>query len=221
MSHDNRLYLRVPASDACAAAIIRLGGKKTLACEVLNKTMSGYGIAVPPECIAIFPPGRILVLEIDELVVQVKVARAVEDPEEDRYLVDLERMVELEDKVLARQLQPSWFSALRSSSGQGLGGQSTLPRDVVMAIMLCCTLLAFTFLPTMNEFLKGRKKQRNTSNASAMFRFPWSWPSSARPEVPKQPAPGDAPPIPNTAVAVPGVATAPPTQPRTVAPAAN
>src|SRR5258707_625686 len=87
------------AQAARRLAIVRLGGKQTLTSEVLNKSSGGYGIAVSPDHIDAFPPGRILVLEVDELVVQVKVAHVAEDPEEDRYLVGLERIVELEDKA--------------------------------------------------------------------------------------------------------------------------
>src|SRR4051812_8078003 len=116
VSLNNRRFVRFPERVTRATAMVRLSGRKTLECEVLNKSTGGYGVAIPSVCVEAFPPGRILVIEVDELVMQVRVAHVAEDPDEERHLVGFECIAELEDRTLSRQPQPSWFSALRSSS---------------------------------------------------------------------------------------------------------
>jgi hypothetical protein len=162
---------------------VRLEGNRTLSCEVLNKSSGGYGLGVPIDSVAAFPPGRILVLEVDDLVVQVKVAHAVLDPDDDRYLIGLERIVELEDKLASQQAHASWLSALRPTQ-HGLGGQSTLLRDLVLSTLFCSSLLVFTWLPSLTGESKA-KKARSTS----MFSLPWDWPA-ARSSTPKSAAQG-------------------------------
>jgi hypothetical protein len=182
VSCDNRRFLRVPAGDGHPKGIVRLEGNRTLSCEVLNKSLGGYGLGVPIDSAAAFPPGRILVLEVDDLVVQVKVAHAMLDPDDDRYLIGLERIAELEDR-LAQQSQISWMSALWPAR-HGLGGQSNMLRDLVLATLFCSSLLLFTCLPKFTES-KGKKKTRTTSSAWT-FSFPWSW-RAARTYIPKLP----------------------------------
>lgn len=200
MSCDNRHFLRVPVGESFATAIVRLDGKKSLAYEVVNKSSGGYGIAVPLECAAAFPPGCILVVDVDELILQVRVAHANLDPEEDRYLIGLECIAELEDKTLAGQPQVSWFSALRPTSAQGVGGgPGGLPRDVVLAICLCCSLLAFTFLPSLFESRKTKKTTSRSTWSQLSFSLPWKWPSNSRPFVPQAKAGAPEGPAPATA----------------------
>jgi hypothetical protein len=184
VSCDNRRFLRVPAGNGNPKGIVRLDGQRTLSCEVLSKSLGGYGLGVPIDSAAAFPPGRILVLEIDDLVVQVKVSQAVLDPDDDRYLIGLERIAELEDK-LAQQSQISWLSALWPAR-HGLGGQSNMLRDLVLATLFCLSLLLFTCLPKFTES-KAKKKTRTASSTST-FSFPWSWPA-ARSYIPKLPTP--------------------------------
>jgi hypothetical protein len=181
VSCDNRRFLRVPAGNGHPKGLVRLEAQRTLSCEVLNKSMGGYGLGVPIDSAAAFPPGRILVLEVDDLVVQVKVSHAVLDPDEDRYLIGLERIAELEDK-LAQQSQISWLSALWPAR-HGLGGQSNMLRDLVLATLFCLSLLLFTCLPKFTES-KAKKKTRTTSSTS-MFSFPWTW-RAARSYIPKE-----------------------------------
>lgn len=196
MSCDNRQFLRVPAGEGFATAVVRLDGKKTLACEVVNKSSGGYGIAVPLQYETAFPPGRILVVDVDELILQVRVAHADQDPEEDRYLIGLECIAELEDKTRAGQPQVSWLSALRPTSAQGVGGgPAGLPRDVVLAIFLCCGLLAFTVLPSLFDQRRTSRPTSRSTWSQLSFSLPWEWPSRPRPGgpqsvvgVPKAPA---------------------------------
>lgn len=168
MRSNNRQFLRVPVSSASGTVVVRLDGKKTLACELLNTSSGGYGVLVPAECAPAFPPGRILVLEVDDVVMQVKVAHGAW--EEDRLLVGFERIAELEDEAAVGQQQASWLSTLCSPTGERAQGQSTLVRDVVIATVLACSLLAFLFLPALLEMLQGKKKLRNASAPAAAQR---------------------------------------------------
>jgi hypothetical protein len=214
VSCDNRRFLRVPAGNGHPKGLVRLEGSRTLSCEVLNKSSGGYGLGVPIDSAAAFPPGRILVLEVDDLVVQVKVAHAVLDPDDDRYLIGLERIAELEDKLASQQPHASWLSALWPAR-HGLGGQSNMLRDLVLATLFCSSLLLFTCLPKFMETSKGKKKTRSTSSTST-FSFPWSWPA-ARNYIPKQVLPegvGTALPTPTGAAGTPAAPAA------TVGPAA-
>jgi hypothetical protein len=165
--------LRIPAGNSCQKGIVRLEERRTLSCEVLNKSAGGYGIGIPIDSAAAFPPGRILLMEVDDLVLRVKVAHAVLDPEDDRYLIGLEVIAELEDKLAAQQHRANWYSALWPSK-QGLGGQSSGLRDMLLATMFCSSLLLFTWLPTLLDYLKESKKTRSTPT-SMSFNVPWNW----------------------------------------------
>ena len=202
MSCDNRRFLRIPAGNGHPKGIVRLEGDRTLSCEVLNKSSGGYGLGVPIDSAAAFPPGRILVLEVDDLVVQVKVSHAVLDPDDDRYLIGLERIVELEDKLASQQPHANWLSALWPAH-HGLGGQSTGLRDLVLATLFCSGVLAFTVLPKYMEPSKGKKAR--TTSSSSTFSFPWSW-RAARSYIPKQVLPTGVEtglPVPNGAAGTP------------------
>jgi len=182
VSSDNRRFLRIPAGNANPQAVVRFEGNRTLSVEVLNKSAGGYGIGVTVDSAAAFPPGRILVIEVDDLVVQVKVAHSLLDPEEDRYLIGLERIAELEDKLAAQLPHASWYSALWPTQ-QGLGGQTNGLRDLVLATLFCSSLLLFTWLPNFVAQSKGKKYTRSTTS-TAWFSLPWRW-SAPRTYIPQ------------------------------------
>jgi hypothetical protein len=182
VSCENRRFLRIASGNTCQQAVVRLDEKRTLAVEVLNKSAGGYGIGVPMDSATNFPPGRILVLEVDDLILRVQVAHAALDPEEDRYLIGLEVIAELEDKLAAQQPHVHWYSALWPAK-QGLGAQPSGLRDLILATLFCASLLLYSWLPTIVDQAKGKKKSRSTSSAS-MFSLPWSWPT-ARSFVPR------------------------------------
>ena len=156
MSSENRQFLRVPLSDSSRAALVRFDGQNTLACELLNTSSGGFGVVVPKSQAATFPPGRILILESNGLLIQVKVAHGVAD--EERFLVGLERLADFDDEAIAKQEQTSWLTALQSPLGQRPEGHSTLIRDLVMAVVLAGGLLACFFIPSMLAQRQGIKR---------------------------------------------------------------
>jgi hypothetical protein len=140
---------------------VRFDSNKSLLCELLNTSSGGYGVTVESQHATEFPPGRILVLETDDLVIQVKVAHVAWD--EQQLQVGFERIAELEDKAVTKEQRPSWLSTLSAPSIGSGPYQSTLVRDLVIAGVLVSSLLAFFFLPTLLEYLQPKKKLRSVS----------------------------------------------------------
>lgn len=181
MSCENRRFLRIASGHASQQAVVRLDEKRTMAVAVLNKSAGGYGIGVPVDSAATFPPGRILILEVDDLILRVQVAHAALDPEEDRYLIGFEVIAELEDRLAALQPQVHWYSALRPTK-QGQSAQPSSLRDLLLATMFCSTLMLYSWLPNLMDS-KGNGKARSTSSDMS-FKIPWNW-STTRSATPK------------------------------------
>lgn len=133
---------------------MRLEAGASLPCEVVNASSGGYGIEIPAANAVAFQPGRIVVLELDDLIIQMKVAHG--QTTEDGYYVGLERIGEVCEKAALEQQR----SAER---------QSTLVRNVAIAAAVACALLAWLFLPTLIDQLQGKKKR--TSSVPAVTRF--------------------------------------------------
>jgi len=132
-------------------AVVRVDAGKSLPCEVVNASSGGYGIAVPAADAAAFPPGRIVVLELDDLVVQMKVAHVQEI--DDGYYVGLERIGEVEEKAQLAQKE----LAQRNS---------VLVRNVAIAVAVACGLLAYLVVPTLLEQFQGKKKRAGAAPAA-------------------------------------------------------
>jgi len=205
MSSDNRRFLRVPVSQSNRTATVRFDGK-SFSGEVVNESSGGFGLVIPPLYAVAFPPGRIVVMEVNDLVIKVRVAHA--KSEDDRFILGLERIEELEDKAATKQQQWSWLATLRSSVGHSVVGPSTLLRDVSIALALAGGLVLFLYWPNLTELLEGKKKPRK-SGSSAAIAWPWWSGTSSKPAA--SPAPSEAGP------AAPAVKTSVPPPPKSSA----
>jgi hypothetical protein len=96
-----------------------------------------------------------VVLELDDLVIQMKVAHG--QITEDGYYVGLERIGEVEEKAALERVQ----SGLR---------QSTLVRNIAIVAALVCGVMAYLFLPTVFDQLQGKKKR--TGSAPSAISLP-------------------------------------------------
>jgi hypothetical protein len=150
VSNDNRRFLRVPVSQI-GSGVVRAEPGTSLACEVVNASSGGYGITIPQANSAAFPPGRIVVLELEDLIIQMRVAHS--QAVDDGYYVGLERIGEVEQRAEIEQKQ----LAQR---------QSTLVRNVAIAAALACAVMAYLLLPVLLDQFQGKKKRAASAPAA-------------------------------------------------------
>lgn len=176
MTIDNRRFLRVPISENHRVAVLRYDGR-SLACEFLNESAGGYGVAVDPKLADTFPPGKIVVLDVNDLVVKVRIVHARQD--EEKFTLGLERIEEIEDRTITRQQQKwTWLSALYCPTGQSSTEQSNVIRNVGILFILAGTMLVWLFMPATGELFGGSNRQRRSERRISVD-FSWLWPRAS------------------------------------------
>lgn len=140
-----------------------------LTCRIENASSGGYGVEVPEEHLDLFTAGRVLQVEVDQVVMEVRVAHV--RGAADRRIAGVERIADLEDRAAIDSARSSWTTALRGSQGESIAPRSTWLREVSIALGLAVVLVAYFFLPGWVDQRQGKKPTRASKNTNVLERF--------------------------------------------------
>ncbi len=157
MSSENRRFLRVPTNGDSQMAKLRCDGK-SLPCEIVNVSSGGFGVALPNALASTLVPGRIVIIQVQDLVVQARIAYAT--PDDDRTIVGLERIEQPGED--SQDKEREWSSLIQKSES-AKESKGTLFRDFCIVTLLASCVFVWLLRTNAVELVQDQVNRSGTA----------------------------------------------------------